>query len=167
MDAGTFWEVLSDGSLERVVRALARRPLAEIVGFELMLREQLRRADRNTLMGAMKILVGSVTDDSWLYFRCALICEGQLVFEHALADPDSLATHAWYRPLEREELLYVADKAHLLASKKRTGTPARDAAEARRSRYDGSDCGPDWTESELPKLLPKLWRLKRLRSAPP
>ena len=61
-----------------------------------------------------------------------------------------------------EELLYVATKAF----EQRTGkteeddTFPRNVASAQGLDYDlGSETkGEDWTESQLPKLLPKLWK---------
>ena len=113
-------------------------------------------------MAAQKIIEGSVTDDSYLYFRCWLISQGKSVFEEVLRNPDSLASIDTEATIaEFEPLLYVATQAY----KNKTGKQQEDesfprgVASARGLNYDSATGtkGDDWTEEQLPTLLPKLW----------
>ncbi|MFZ5438851.1 MAG: DUF4240 domain-containing protein [Myxococcota bacterium] len=165
MDESTFWELVAAGNPDAITRALARRLPEEIQQFELILRRQLRRADRNLLMGALLLLVGrGWSDDQWLYFRCALICRGQRAFERALADPDSLAWLPWRDDthIDQEELLYVADAAHRRAMKRAASKlrAPRQVADELGQGYDGPEGTGDaeWNEADLPALLPQLWK---------
>jgi hypothetical protein len=133
-----------------------------IIEFECLLEQQLLDADDFKIMAAQKIIEGSVTDDSYLYFRCWLISQGKGMFEEALRNPDSLASIDTEGTVaEFEPLLYVATQAY----KNKTGKKEEDAsfprgvASARGLNYDSATGtkGKDWTEEQLPTLLPKLW----------
>ncbi|UOQ72785.1 DUF4240 domain-containing protein [Hymenobacter cellulosilyticus] len=134
----------------------------QIIEFERRLRENLREADDYSIMAALKILDGYVMDDSYLYFRCWLIGQGQAVFQNALRDADSLAQVVQEAYQEFENLLYVATEAY----GRRTGrreeddTFPRSVAAEQGLDYDlGSETkGQDWREEQLPKLLPRLWK---------
>ena len=175
MPPADFWPLIDQATAaaptdhaakaQHLVAALAARPLADIVGFELTLRQFIIEADDYSLLGAQKIIDGYVTDDAWLYFRCWLIGQGETVFRAALQNADSLAAVA-PGPYECafEELLYVATKAY----ERQTGRQEDDDAAFPRAMaaQQGLDydfdapptTGTDWEEEDLPKLLPRLWK---------
>jgi hypothetical protein len=113
-------------------------------------------------MAAEKIIDGSVTDDSYIYFRCWLVAQGEKVFTEAVRNPDSLAdVPAVDMFVEFEPLLYVATEAYKIRTgmKEEDASFPRDKASERGLNYDsGSETkGTDWTPEQLPTLLPKLW----------
>jgi len=172
MDKKEFWQLIeaaketSKGNQELQAQALisnlAQHDPVQITEFECLLREHLLEADHFNIMAAQKILNGYVTDDSYLYFRCWLVGQGEAVFTNALRSPDTLATIVQDPYLDFEALLTVATTAF----SKRTGkaeedeTFPREVCLARGLDYDfGTETkGEDWTENQLPKLLPKLWK---------
>lgn len=114
-------------------------------------------------MGANKIIDGSGSDDTYLYFRCWLIGLGKTTFVNTLKQPDYLAdmVEKGVEP-DFEGLLYVSTEAY----KKRTGktveddTFPRNVAFEKGLSYDLGEpktTGTDWKEEELPQLYPKLW----------
>jgi hypothetical protein len=173
MDKKEFWHLIeaaketSKGNQalqeQTLINSLAQLSPEQIIEFECILREYLIEADHFNVMAAQKILNGYVTDDSYLYFRCWLVGQGEAVFTNALRNPDTLATVVQEPYLEFETLLVVATKAF----EKLTGTTEDDAAEgvfprdiahSRNLNYDSETKGDDWTENQLPKILPKLWK---------
>jgi hypothetical protein len=172
MDKKEFWQLIDDAKKasggdqtlqeKELISGLEKLAPEEIVEFECILREYLIEADDFGIMAAQKILDGYVSDDGYLYFRCWLVGQGESVFRAALDKPDTLAAVLDAPYQDFEELLYVAT----VAFQKRTGkleedeTFPREIAAARGLDYDSGSVtkGEDWTESQLPKLLPKLWK---------
>ena len=114
-------------------------------------------------MAAAKIIEGWVSDDSYLYFRCWLIGQGEETFTEALKSPDSLAERVG-KGVETsfEELMYVATNAYrqLTGKDDEDETFPRDRAIASGLDYNFGappTKGTDWTEDQLPKSYPKLW----------
>ena len=144
---------------------LSAMPGDQIVGFELTLRDLIRRANHFKVMAACKICEDYVSDDNYLYFRAGLISLGRDVYYGTLEDPDACAEVLVFNT-EGEDVLYIADNAFL----KRFGndtdkTLPRDLA----SDYYNYDleldepAGEDWTEEELPRKYPRLWQLAHSR----
>ncbi|WP_185816786.1 DUF4240 domain-containing protein [Hymenobacter metallilatus] len=172
MDKTEFWELIESAKTrakgnqnlqeQLLISSLAKRSPEQIIEFECILREYLIAADDFGILAAQKIIDGYVTDDSYLYFRCWLIGEGQQVYQNALRAPDTLAAVVEEAYLDFEALLVVADSAfeECIGQEAEAGSSPRDIALARGLDYDsGSETkGEDWTENQLPKLLPKLWK---------
>ncbi|MBJ6145899.1 DUF4240 domain-containing protein [Hymenobacter sp. BT559] len=172
MNKEEFWRVIdfahqqAKGN-EQVFESLLIKNLGQyspegIVEFECLLEQQLLDADDFKIMAAQKIIEGSVTDDSYLYFRCWLISQGKSVFEEVLRNPDSLASIDTEGAIaEFEPLLYVATQAYenKTGKKEEDASFPRSVASARGLNYDSAagTKGEDWTEEQLPTLLPKLW----------
>ncbi|MBD2714174.1 DUF4240 domain-containing protein [Microvirga sp. STR05] len=172
MDKEQFWQLVEAAKTEAqgdqqlqeqiLIDHLAQLEPAQIVAFECRLRECLLEADHFNIIAAQKIIDGYVSDDTYLYFRCWLIGQGETVFTNALQNADSLASVMDEGYQDFEELLYVATKAF----EQRTGktdeddTFPRSIASEQGLDYDfGSETkGEDWTENQLPKMLPKLWK---------
>lgn len=172
MNMQEFWRVIDfarqqtrgDDQLYEnlLIKTLERYSLTEIIEFECLLEQHLLAADDFKIMAAQKIIEGSVTDDSYLYFRCWLISQGKSVFEEALRNPDSLASIDTERAIAGfEPLLYVATQAYQnkIGKKEEDESFPRAVASARGLNYDSATGtkGEDWTEEQLPTLLPKLY----------
>lgn len=76
-----------DGSIQGGVayleERLARRSEKDIVGFELTLRELIRRSCHHNVVALSKVIAGYVSDDTRLYFQCLRILYGQDLFHQA------------------------------------------------------------------------------------
>ncbi|SNC76057.1 Protein of unknown function [Hymenobacter gelipurpurascens] len=172
MDKKEFWQLIDsakkasngDQALQekKLISSLQIFGPEEIIDFECILCELLIEADDFGIMAAQKIIDGYVSDDTYLYFRCWLVGQGDEVFRAAIDKPDTLAAVLEAPYQDFEELLYVAT----CAFKKQTGKKEeddsfpREVAAARGLDYDSGSVtkGEDWTESQLPKMLPKLWK---------
>jgi len=136
-----------------------------IIEFEKIFRELIIEADTYKVMAALKIIDGVVSDDSYLYFRCWLISRGRRLFNEVVENPDYLANYdiSIANDIDHEALLYVATDAY----GQKTGIEKEDDSFPRSIAYAaGLDYdygapptkGTDWTEEELPILLPRLWQ---------
>jgi len=176
MNKNEFWRLIDsahddsagDQDLQEamLVSRLEKYTPEEIAEFEYLMREYLIEADDFKVMAAQKIIAGWVSDDSYLYFRCWLIGQGENTFTEALRNPDVLAdiVEDDVEYLDFELLLYVATQAY----EQRTGKQEdddnsdsfpRNATYERGLDYDSGSFtkGEDWTEEQLPTLLPRLW----------
>ncbi|TVT40053.1 DUF4240 domain-containing protein [Hymenobacter setariae] len=171
MNQTEFWQLIDAthqaavGSLDsqetKLIEALAQHSLDDIVDFERLFRQYILAADDFGIIAAQKIIQGWVSDDSYLYSRCWLISQGEQVFFEALRNPDALAELAATQGnTDFEPLLYVADKAFaVLTGMEEDESFPRNIAYEQGLDYDGSTetKDEDWTEEQLPALLPRLW----------
>ena len=134
----------------------------EIIGFESILREKIIELYHYDIIAAQKIIEGYVSDDSFLYFRCWLISQGQNIFKQTLNNPDYLADIVEKnRIYDLEDLLYVTT----IAFEKKTGRKEdenfpRDICDKKGLNYDlvfSPPKGDDWEEKNLPIRFPKLF----------
>lgn len=141
-------------------KILSTKSEDQIVGFELTLRDLIRQANHFNVMAACKMCEGSVSDDSYLYFRAGLVSLGRAVYYAAIEDPDTCA-EALLLNNEGEDVLYIADNAFLRRFGDGTDKPLpRDLANDYYN-YDlelEEPAGEDWTQEELPRRYPRLWR---------
>lgn len=172
MDKTAFWQLIESAKTaangdqqlqeEVLISNLAELEPEQIVSFECIMRELLMEADHFNIIAAQKIIDGYVSDDTYLYFRCWLVAQGETIFTNILQNPDTLASILDEGYQDFEGLLYVATTAF----EKQTGktqedeTFPRSIADAQGLDYDfGSETkGEDWAENQLPKMLPKLWK---------
>lgn len=68
-------------------------PVGEVVAFQQLLDQYMAESDRWTIMGAAVLINAGCSDDGFDYFRGWLIGQGRAVYEAAVRDPDSLASH--------------------------------------------------------------------------
>jgi hypothetical protein len=141
---------------------LTKLSLDDIRDFEISFRKCVIDADDFKVMAAQKIIDGYVSDDTYLYFRCWLIGQGKTIYTESLKNADYLSTVVNKGDTcNFEEIMYVATKAYSLKTgKKEDETFPRDTAIAMGLDYDFGappTKGNDWTEDQLPSLLPKLW----------
>ncbi|GAA2151333.1 DUF4240 domain-containing protein [Kitasatospora kazusensis] len=100
MDEKELWELLEDsrrqtgdpdGRLAWLRRQLMRRPLPEIVRFQVGLEALRRPVDTWDMWAAADQIVGGCSDDGFRHFQLWLLGLGREVCERAAAGPDSLA----------------------------------------------------------------------------
>ena len=172
MDKSEFWRIIDFARLHAqedsqrqellLVKGLEQYSAENIIEFECLLRQTIIDADDFKVMAAEKIMEGSVSDDSYVYFRCWLIGQGEQVFTEALRNPDSLVTVVTAETTtDFEALLYVTTQAyqHKTGKGEEDDSFPRNIAAKRGLDYDfGSQTkGQDWTPEQLPTLLPRLW----------
>ena len=179
MKTNDFWRLIEDahvnakGNSEQQYRLideqLGNSPASEIIDFETILKEQLRRADQFKMMEAAFIVASYVSDDTFEDFRAWLISLGKEKFERALDDPESIADL-----LTREQALEITGDglvtAAFMAYKKVTKTE---------DLYEHVEMQPDpeypfdWPETieqyqaKYPRLFAKLWNQKRINELHP
>lgn len=133
-----------------------------IIQFERILRQKLLDLWHENMIAVCKIILGYISDDTFLYFRCALILEGQQAFETALQNPDNpvdiINIEKFY---ENESLLYVSTKAFI----NQTGKAEEDKTFP---RYQNQDLDSDFAnfpikgkpilEANFLKYFPKLMK---------
>lgn len=117
-----FWRLIAtlrgrvgDDDLERLGRRLRQLPAAEITAFADRLAVVLHQLDRHDLWVQPVSDVESpdevfpLSDDAFLYARCAVVAAGEQTYQRVLADPTAFAG-AW--DLGAELLMYAADEAY-------------------------------------------------------
>jgi hypothetical protein len=133
VDFDQFWAVIEGArrdagdpaDAERVagqaVALLSARSAEEIIAAEQRLCELLAGSYQMPLWAAACVIQGGCSDDGFEYFRGWLILQGRRVFEAALGDPDSLASHPAVQALaaspvfallECQDALYIASEAY-------------------------------------------------------
>jgi hypothetical protein len=173
MDNEEFWKIInysflqSNGKYELqetlLIKILTEYTLEQIVEFEKILRTHIIEADDYKIMAAQKIIQGWVTDDTYLYFRCWLIGQGERTFHETLKSPDYLAKIV--SPdmnTQFEDLIYVATNAYIQKTgvKEENESFPRTIASNIGLDYDFGappTKGTDWTTDQLQNLYPILW----------
>lgn len=167
-----FWSLMNnailsangDNSLKEkyLEKELENYSLDEIKNFEIAFRKCVIDADDFKIIAAQKIITDYVSDDTNLYFRCWLIGQGKTVYDETLKNPDYLATLTNKGDeCDWEELMYVATNAY----SKKTGKEEDETFPRYIAIKMGLDYdfgapptkGEDWTNDQLPTMLPKLW----------
>jgi hypothetical protein len=159
MDAKEFWALIDasrhgceddpDEQAWALEDALRERSREDLVAFERLYAEHLRRAERWELWGAGYVINGGMGDDSFHAFRHWLISRGRDVFERAVRNPDSLADVP--EAVEDEICAERFGEAVYRAYRHAHGD------ELPRSPQAGDVEGDDWDEDDLPERFPRLW----------
>lgn len=163
-----FWELISQtgeatayapaAQCALLVQRLATHTEKQIIGFEVQLRNLLKRLYHFNVLGIAKLVEGYVSDDSFLYFCCNLILQGPDLYRQVLRQPDAIIIEL--APKETGEfLLGVADEAFEL--KLGSNTDKLLPREYGQSVHDYNSpddemAGRDWETVDLPHLFPKL-----------
>lgn len=163
-----FWELISQtgeatayapaAQCALLVQRLATHTEKQIIGFEVQLRNLLKRLYHFNVLGIAKLVEGYVSDDSFLYFCCNLILQGPDLYRQVLRQPDAITIEL--APKETGEfLLGVADEAFEL--KLGSDTDKLLPREYGQSVYDYNSpddemAGKDWETVDLPRRFPKL-----------
>ena len=168
MDQDRFWELVEaagavagddcQAQAIQLAAMLEQLPAEEIIAFERHSVRLLDAADHWDLWGAAYQINSGCSDDGFVYFRGWLLTQGRAIWEAALDDPDSLATHpavATGDALECEDILYVASVAYQARAGKELdrGRVDEDLAGATRPRGTHWDFEDD---DELRRRLPRL-----------
>lgn len=158
MEPKIFWSIVGsvkvtaganpDARPKALEQKLITLPAVSIQAFQNTYESLLLKANRWDLWGAAYLMNGGCSDDGFKYFRDWLISEGQIIYEAAIQNPESLATFPKREFFELELYGYSASKAF-----QRVG-----AGELERS-FDvelATPSGTEWGEDDLPKMFPKL-----------
>ncbi|MCA9395438.1 MAG: DUF4240 domain-containing protein [Candidatus Omnitrophica bacterium] len=150
---------------QMILQTLKGMRSEDIIGFEMRLRQLLLAANHYNILAAQKIVEGDVSDDSFLYYRCALIMLGKEIFYACMDNPDDFTKELYSIEGGAEELLELADRA----MKEKYGSDIQDVGLPREicSEFIDYDfgvnkmLGEDWKEADLPRRFPKLWAMRR------
>jgi len=176
MSERVFWELIEQAKeenknftdrIEALVIKLSKLSEKQIIGFEYTFREMLAKSAHYNILAAAKIISGQVSDDSFLYFRCRLMAEGNYLYFKAIETPDYIA-EANVREIEfgGEEMLSVADQAFILKNGEDTDKELpRDVAYNYYNYDEGEEIiGKEWKDEDLPKRYPLLWNKYRRKN---
>jgi hypothetical protein len=183
MDQDAFWELI-DRSREhspspeaRVAwlrDALARRPLADVAGFQICQDRTRLRSDTYALWGAAyQIMDGLCSMDGFWYFQPWLIGLGRDVFERVTENPDVLADVPEVRRLaghpmsdwpddhfpEWESFNYIAPQVYEQLTGTEDGLDDALRAQGHETPYDTAPADSGWdfeNPAELARRLPRL-----------
>lgn len=122
MNLDDFWNLIQESIAESqdnvknqvdiLISRLCTKCKEDIIGFELTLRDLVKRSYDYNVMGLLKVIDGNITDDTLLYFRCRLILYGKELFYAVLRNPNAL-TLVLNNDSQAELLLSVADHAFI------------------------------------------------------
>lgn len=173
MTEDQFWRLLDmahykgddwEEQLGWLVGKLARKPVQDIIRFDLHFNQQYYKSYVSDLWTAAFIIMGGCSDDSFDYFRAWLLYLGKEAYEKAIRDPESIIPYL--EELEEnvpefEDLLYAAS----LAFGEKTGLDQETYLDLYRKLsgddYEQPDLNVDWKEDdeeELSQKFPLLWR---------
>jgi hypothetical protein len=166
MNDAQFWSLIDstrrcaeddpDAHIEALTAALAELPEPEIIEFDRRFNEHWIRAYTWDLWAAAYIIGGGCSDDGFMDFRGWLIARGREVYEAALADPQSLVKVVKDEDDECQIEGYQYAAGHAWARK--TGKDYVDFPYPQTAPYPEEPSGEKWTEEDLPRRFPKLWR---------
>ncbi|CAH8770418.1 DUF4240 domain-containing protein [Paenibacillus dendritiformis] len=171
-----FWELISNSKkqggkqIEWLIVELSKKPVNEIIDFEIELANKLQQSYTSSLWGAAFVIMGGCSDDGFDYFRGWLIAQGEEVFTKAIKNPEFLADYLTDEYLEEdefapqlEEMLSVASDAYIY---QKTGefeyndeisTEFWDELEARGHESMSPEIEIDWEKDDLEERYPRLW----------
>lgn len=167
INSTTKFEAVPERQIDALRTALLALPPEDIVAFEAEFAHQLKRSYTWDLWGAAYVIHGGEGDDGFEYFRRWLISKGRMVFEQALANPDSLAdmlAAAPGGPLEFESFGYVARRAWSEKTGRKVGEMPGGGTDMIYVGLEPSGTKFDEDAAHLAQRYPKLWR--RFGSSP-
>jgi len=173
-----FWALIEEarnkvGSYDiadYLTKRLSKTNEQDIVRFRDILQELMTESYRSDFLASLFVMTDYAGDDGFSYFRTWIIAQGQQVYESALANPDNLAdilqADATLMQLgienafNYEELRYVC--VHAYTMKNNLDKPDDEDIEDRYYLTEDNELafiGDEWTEADLPKIVPKLCTL--------
>ncbi|MDG4779695.1 DUF4240 domain-containing protein [Micromonospora sp. WMMD961] len=105
-------EVQDDRPYERLTAVLAEEPVERIIGFAETLAFKLYELDRRVLARAVPPGGDQLTEDGFLYARCAVVVAGPAAFDAVLADPAAFGRFTTVEAAHAESILDVASNAY-------------------------------------------------------
>jgi hypothetical protein len=165
MNRDAFWKIietsvkLSKGDVDAQIDILedeARKlSVDEVINFSRHFDDLWIEAYRWDLWGAAYLIGGGCSDDGFMDFRAWLVSRGREVYEAALKNPESLANVLGEdEEGQIEGFQYVASKVWA----EKTGGDPIDFPDNGSLRPPNDPVGESWTEDDLPRLFPKLWK---------
>jgi len=165
-DEKWFWDIIDQSrgikkkiNHERQIKNLTKvlSPLTadEILQFDNRFHLLLKQSYTWDLWGAVFIINGGCSDDTFDYFRSWLIGQGEQAFYNAVANPETLKDILDPKDeYEWEGLEYAATEAY----EKITGREMKVVDSIEELKEETGPVGKKWNENELPNLFPKLWK---------
>ncbi|MFI6233183.1 DUF4240 domain-containing protein [Micromonospora sp. NPDC050784] len=109
-------EAQDDRPYERLTAVLTQEPVERIIDFAEMLAFTLHQLDRRVLAEAPH--ADGLSDDDFLYARCAVVVAGPAAFAAVLADPAAFARFTTEEAAHAESILDVPSNAYQKATGK-------------------------------------------------
>ena len=180
MDTVFFWKIMDnafskakfDSKLKEqaILDQLIELTPEQIQQFEIIFQQMNLKANTWNNFAAHTIIAQGSSDDTFFYFRCWLISLGRVNFDNTLKNPDHLAeleipvNKKWgYGEVMFEELISISDHAYSIVTGKQIEDETFPRAHATKKGvfYDsgGEMKGKEWTDDELPKIAPKLFKI--------
>jgi Protein of unknown function (DUF4240) len=157
MDEAQFWELVqrvhdaSGGVMDRkceILKAeIGKLSKNDADDFSFLFDTMMDRAYSYKLWGAAYVIHGGCSDDTFDDFRSSLISRGRVCFEHAVADPESLADENF----DESAWFYEGYQYAVTA-----GVKAVAGLRRRRHPHPDRPSGEDWREDNLRVLFPRL-----------
>ena len=170
MNDSQFWKYIDQASgsedfADHLKNTLCNLGADEIISFKNILLQKLVDAYVFPLLAANFIISSYVSDDGFKEFRAWLVSKGQLDFQNAIYDPETIAD--WLErdevdEIEGEEFLYLADEAY--------AELGGDENDFYKNVHfpSGSDISMTWPDNkaeyqrQYPKLVDKFWNQQRI-----
>lgn len=164
LDEKKFWAIIKslkassrgdrDAFLELLEERVSEWEGHNLCALQARIDDLMTRAYTWDLWGAAFIMNGGCSDDGFEHWRAWLISQGREVYEAALTDAETLASRklAFGEPEDYffEDLLMLPARVLESTTGEQVDLPPR--------RESGRPRGRRWTEAQLPKRFPKLWR---------
>lgn len=172
-----FWKLIADandavGDLfieDYLIGKLVQMTNKDITRFEELLGELMFECYRWDLWAAAEVMTGGCDDDSFEEFRAWVISQGQGLYELTLKNPDDLADCLLASLIDTSkdndtnylfpELLDVPLLAFIQKNNCADEEEAYDHPEFAPVYEPCEIQGEEWTEADLPKIVPKLCTL--------
>jgi hypothetical protein len=188
MDREEFWALIEAAKAAtggdckqqaaQLVAALRQRPVSDVLDYHHIHNWLMAQSYRLELWGAAYLINGGCSDDGFDYFRGWLLGQGQVTWQAALADPDSLASHPQLRArmpqvpfddLWCEDIWAVADRAYQALTGQELTVEVADLHPWPPELEEDWDPGEDWDfddAAEMRRHYPRLWALCGWDDAP-
>jgi hypothetical protein len=158
MNLNAFWAIIgnsrtnspeTDEQIKNLKGELRKLSETQIVEFENRFIALKNKSYRWDLWGAVYLLCGGCSDDSFEYFREWLIGQGKDKYETAIKDPESIKEFVAPKNENWEGFGYCAREVYMEKTKKKY-IPSD-------SQPKQNPTGEEWDEANLPKMFPSIW----------
>lgn len=105
-------EVQDDRPYKQLTSVLSEEPVERIVDFAETLAFKLYQLDRRELAVAVPPGADQLSDDDFLYARCAVVVAGPAAFDAVLADPSAFERFTSVEAAHAESILDVSSNAY-------------------------------------------------------
>lgn len=105
-------EVQDDRPYERLTSVLSEEPVERIIDFAETLAFKLYQLDRQVLARAVPPGADQLTEDGFLYARCAVVVAGPAAFDAVLTDPAAFERFTTVEAAHADSILDVPSNAY-------------------------------------------------------